>query len=114
MKHRTRFAGCAVFAPRGLAVRFVRRGAALLAGRAGLAADANQAKANGQGQVGDSDLAGRRAVAPGFVRSQAGRGQRLLRTAEQPDCDQRGRHPHRRAAPFAGEAGRQVSRSSAA
>ena len=79
-------------------------GRSSLAGRAGLAA----ARQAGQGQVGDPDLAGRRAAAPGFVRSQAGRGQRLLRTAEQPDCDQRGRDPHRRAAPFAGEAGRQV------
>ena len=62
----------------------------------------------GQGQVGHPDLAGRRAVAPGLVRPEAGRGQRLLRAAEQPDCHQRGRHPHRRVAPVAGQAGRQV------
>ena len=48
------------------------------------------------------------AVAPRYVRSQAGGGQRLLRTAEQPDRDQRRRDPHLRVAPVAGQAGRQV------
>ncbi len=78
----------------------------LLAG--GLGAGARAGNAAGQGQGRHSDLAGRRPVATGHLRSEAGSGLRLLRSVEQTDPHQRARNQHRRNAPLAGEAGRQV------
>ena len=59
-------------------------------------------------KVGHPALALGRPAAPGHVRPQAGRRLRLLRPVRQGDPDERGRHPDRRAAARAGEAGRQV------
>ena len=88
----------------------LRRG---LAGAAGLLVAASTMAgpppqhAEGQAELGHPDLAVGRPVAPGYLRSQARGGQRLLRPAEQA-IPTNVRHPHLRAVAPAGQAGRQV------
>ena len=94
-------------------VRGATRGAAACVGAAGLSgasrAGLHARRSRRQGQVGHPDLDVGRPVAPRHLRSQAGApGNDYCGPLNKPIADQRRRHPHRRAAAAAGQAGRQV------